>query len=1371
MTSEQHSGQSDTAHPGNLCVVGIGASAGGLDALNELFGALPEKTGMAFVIVQHLDPDHDTLLPELLTNRTGMSVVLASEGMELLPDTVYIIPPGSTLTTVEGRLHTGSFEEPRGQRTPIDTFFRSLAQNHRENAIGIILSGNGSDGTLGIKEIKECGGMALAQDPASAQYQSMPLSAIQTGLMDFVLVPEDMPQKLQTYDASKALLRPEQIDDKSDLIDSISTITAILRRVTGHDFRAYRRSTLARRILRRMNMLDVRDVAGYVALLQKDATEAESLFRDFLISVTHFFRDPEAFKVLATDVIPALVKENREMGLSSIRVWVPGCATGEEAYSIGMLLLDYCERHDIRMEIKIFATDIDLDALEVARRGSYPEGIVAQVEAPLLDRYFTRQGTRYRVSKGLRDIVIFSLHNLVKDPPFSRLDLISCRNLLIYLQTEEQRRLMRVLHYALRRQGFLFLGSSENAAAHSGLFRVTSKKHRIFRQREGKIGPPAHRHSTETTRPFYQSFTSPTAEQPEGSTQGRQIIERIILREYSPTCVVVDEGRQILFSSGKTSDYLRIPEGNISTNVIDMARRGLRLDLRAALHEAFRSRRTVEKGPVMLEMANGETHRITIVVRPIDEIDQGEMTLLVLFNDLGPIQVEEGEESDRVDETHPVVLHLEDELRSTREQLQTTIEELETTNEELKSSNEELLSMNEELQSSNEELQTSKEEIQSINEELYAVNAELNQKIEEVNQTNSDLQNLLQCTQIPTLFVNGRMEITRLTPEAGDLFRIIDGDVGRRIGDVRTKFGEVNIEGYITQVLETLTPYEKEVSVQEQGSSHIMRILPYRTVNNVIDGVVITFSNITFLRRAEAGERYLQAMFEYVPEGIMVVDAQSLTTQFISREGYRMLGREAEYYNEPLGEQYSPSTVLKADGVTEYDISELPIMRALKKGEIVSNEKMYFQSGEKLIPLITTAAPVLDDQGKTIAGVVTWRDISDIEATQQELSRSSEDYRIIASELESLYKYMPIGLAVIDEDLCYVRINKYMAEVHGMSIDDHIGQPVFDLMPEIRETVEPVLQRVFETGEPAIELDLTTPVLKGEQGSSERNTSYWSASYFRMPSAEGDHFYVVSIVRNVTQKREAEIALEESREELRRLNEGLEERVEKRTAQVRSLSAALALAERSERRRLSFLLHDDLQQILFGLEMKFQLLLQQTLATEGEISKERVQRELRDLGDTLLQAIQVTRTLSVELNPPLEHDSGVEPALQWIAGHMKQQYGLDVELEVEEDLRMPNVDMRALMVQLVRELLFNVVKHSGGLKARLQATSTLTDCITIVVEDQGEGFDAEAISGGEPGGLGLFSIRERVLIVGGSVDISSTTGKGTTITVTLPVFP
>jgi two-component system, chemotaxis family, CheB/CheR fusion protein len=824
-------------------IAALGASAGGLEAFEKFFNYMPSDAGIAFIVVQHLAPDHATALPELLAKYTHMPVEQARDRRQVAPNRVYIIPPNATLTIQNSILQVTAPTEARGHRTPIDSLFSSLAEDCGENAVCIMLSGTGTDGTLGLRAIKEFGGMAMAQTLESAKYDSILRSAIATGLVDHVLPVEEMPAKLMEYAGHLNSTNGNSDKIRAQIGTHLGKIHGLLRRRVGHDFSAYKETAIARRVGRRMKALQIETIDQYVQALEDQPEEADRLFKDLLIGVTHFFRDTEAFEVLAREVIPKLFEG--KTADDQVRACVVGCATGEEAYSIAILLSEHAATIDNSPTIKVFATDIDERGLEVARKGRYPASIVERLSPERLERFFNHQENAYQVKRELRELCIFTVHSFIKDPPFARQDLISCRNVMIYLGSDLQQKIIPLFHYALRSGGYLFLGPSESVSSRKELFQTLDKKHRIFKRKEMVPRPVVELPSPrDVSRPSLPGGLQAEAE-PNISKQ----LERIILQRYRPACVTVKENGDAVFFSGGMGRYLEPALGTPSVNVIIMAREGLRIPLRTALYKAVTTReRVVQQVPVQI---NGSVTQIDLTVEPIAEFAAANLFMIV-FEDVAPAASVPRQPFDA--QAEETIRHLEGELRAAHDQAQAMFEELESSNEELKSANEE-------YQSTNEELETSKEEAQSTNEELETVNNELTRRVTELDHSNSDLQNLNNSTQIASIFLDSELHIRNFTPAAGSVFHLIAGDIGRPITDLAAQFAGVDLI----------------VDICRGGGHYLVRIMPYRTVYNVIDGVVITFTDVTQLKQTEQvaadAKEYAESIVETVRQPLLVLDS------------------------------------------------------------------------------------------------------------------------------------------------------------------------------------------------------------------------------------------------------------------------------------------------------------------------------------------------------------------------------------------------------------------------------------------------------------------------------------------------------------------
>ena len=853
-----------------LAVAGLVASAGGLDAFKKFFAAMPADSGIAFVLIPHLDPTHESLMVELLTRHTSMPVVEAADGMAVEPNRVYIIPPNKNMTISGGVLRlTGPVERGNWQ-TSIDLFLRSLADDQQEKAICIILSGTGSHGTLGLTAIKAAGGMAMVQDPKTANYTPMPDSAIATGLADYVLPVEQMPDALVKYVQHGHVSRGRVVDAVDEDQEHLNQVLALLRARTQFDFHYYRKKTLGRRLARRMGLSRFDNVAEYLAHLREHPEEVKRLARDLLVSVTSFFRDPDAFSTLETEVIAPLIQAKDAD--APLRVWVPGCATGEEPYSLAMLLLEHQTAAQNSCRLQIFATDVDEHALAVARRGIYPEGIATDVSPKRLARFFTRVNeSAWQISKQVRETVTFAAQNLITDAPFSRMDLISCRNILIYLEPEIEKKIITLLHFSLKEGGYLFLGPSETVGRQTHLFEPVSKKWRIYR----RIGPARAdglQFPTMQTEPRH-AMPQP-ARLPHALPKFAELVHQSLLRRFGLACVVINRDYEVLHFAGPTEDYLVQPAGPPTQNLLSLARKPLEPKLRVVIRRAIRENAAQSiKGVIVRH--EGDIRRVNIEVEPLDAAKQTAGLLLISFHTQpNPSGEALNDARTRAEKAEPeLVRQLEQELETTRDDLQGTIEEMESANEELKASNEEVMSMNEELQSANEELETSKEELQSLNEELSTVNSQLHDKVTEVESASNDMANLLNATHIATVFLDAGLRIKLFTPPATRMFKLIATDVGRPIGDLVTRFTDDGLLREAQELLRDLTPREKEIPT-EDGRWCVRRIMPYRTLDNRIDGVVITFVDIT--ERKAASDAVIQRLAAIVENSVDAIFSKDL---------------------------------------------------------------------------------------------------------------------------------------------------------------------------------------------------------------------------------------------------------------------------------------------------------------------------------------------------------------------------------------------------------------------------------------------------------------------------------------------------------------
>ncbi len=834
-------------------IVGIGASAGGLEALELFLKNVPPESGLSFVIVQHLDPTHKGIMGELLQRSTTMPVAQITDRMLVEPDHVYIIPPNSDLSILHGVLHLLEPASPRGLRLPIDFFFRALAEDQHERSIGVILSGMGSDGTLGLRVIKENAGAVFVQSMASAKFDGMPRSAIEAGLADIVAPAEELAGRIITYLQHVPLLTTQKnITLKDTNLSNLEKIILLLRTTTGHDFSLYKKNTLYRRIERRMGLHQLNKITEYFRYLQTNSQETELLFKELLIGVTGFFRDPEVWEQLRNEVIPALFNAYPQ-GVT-LRAWTPACSTGEEAYSLAMVFREVLEKIQPtgHFALQIFATDLDQDAIEKARLGVFPPNVAGDVSKERLQRFFIQEERGYRISKAIREMVIFAPQNLVMDPPFTKLDLLTCRNLLIYLESDLQKKLLPLFHYSLNPGGILVLGTSESIGQSKDLFVSLPGKTRIYRREQNNMKmdkidfPPA----------FARSRVDIIAETPPEQTiptapNLQALTDELLLRRYSPAAVLATQRGDIVYISAKTGKYLEPTVGKANLNIFAMAREGLAGTLNEGFSRAVRDKTVVTLKSVKIG-TNGGTLVVDVIVQPLSEPSTMQGMVLIVFQDV-PIQLttKTGRKTQKDDAPDLRIDTLSKELRHSREEVQIIREEMQSSQEELKSANEELQSTNEELQSTNEELTTSKEEMQSMNEELQTVNHELTAKVDELSRASDDMKNLLNSTEIATLFLDDQLKVRRFTTSTVTLFKLIPGDAGRPITDLVSELDYPDLAKDAREVLNSLIAFERQVATRD-GRWYSVRIMPYRTQDNRIDGVVITFVDISEPKELEA---------------------------------------------------------------------------------------------------------------------------------------------------------------------------------------------------------------------------------------------------------------------------------------------------------------------------------------------------------------------------------------------------------------------------------------------------------------------------------------------------------------------------------------
>ena len=1102
-------------HESKFPVVGIGASAGGLEAFEKFFTNLPENSGMAFVIVQHLAPDHKSILTDLIGKFTSVPVCQIKQGMLLKTNNVYIIPPGKNIEISKGTFKLVEFEHPHGLRLPIDHFFKSLAKKLKTKAIGIILSGTGSDGTLGVRNIKESNGLVLAQSPESAKYDSMPLSAIQTGLVDFILDPEEMPSRLLAY--NKYLKNSDdQLDDNSEYQSNhLMKIFRYIKTRLGHDFSNYKQNTIIRRIHRRMSVLQINKIEDYLAFLSSDISESEILFKEFLIGVTNFFRDNDAFIELR-NTFTTLFENCKK--LETIRVWVPGCSTGEEAYSIAILLNEFAVQNRLNhYNIKIFATDIDKQAIEKARQAAFPESIIQDIPDEFIDKYFSKEQNYYTVNNAIRDMIVFAEQSIIKDPPFSKVDLISCRNVMIYLNGEMHEKLFQMFHYALNNNGFLFLGSSESVGKASNLFKVYSSKHKLYQ----KINVSSTNVIVNEVRTIPNNYMiEPKLEfkAKNVGTSNKEIIESFLLKDYTPPAVLVNQNFEIVFIKGKTANYLEPVQGEPSINILEMAKPDLRIDLSTALNTCVNSGKSHCERNVKVQIGKGY-QLLNICVHPVNENDESTKYLVVFEKIKEEASTPKVKESSS-EKNKKYISFLEDEVKRLKKQIQNVIHSAEATNEELKATNEELQSSNEELQSTNEELETSKEELQSINEELITVNSEYQNKIVELSKVNNDVSNLLSSTDIATIFLDLKLRIKNYTSRVNYFIDLIPSDVNRSIESFVNQLDYPDFIKDIKSVIRTLKTVEKEIT--SKSKCFICKILPYRTTDNVVDGVVITFVDITTRKENEEviklSEEKYKNLFEESLTGNFIVDGEGIFKEcnqaFLNIFGYNtkddIIGKNINIlYNLPDEFENIKKQLYEEGSLINYETK-----RKHKSGKcirIIENKIAIFNSSREITE---------------IKGYIF--DISARFEFETKLKKSEAKYRIL---FENMMDGFALHKIVLDEegkaiDYVFLEVNSAFEKQTGLNRNEIIGKKVTEILPGIENDPGKWIEKY---GKVALNMEEQ----RLEQFSEQLGKWYSVLAFSTVK------YQFATIFRDITKQKLDELALIESELKYRQLFENL----------------------------------------------------------------------------------------------------------------------------------------------------------------------------------------------------------------------------------------
>ncbi len=1333
-----------TGDASDFGVVGVCGSAGALEAFQILLDNLPTPLGLALVIVPHLDPSHPSLMAQLLASHTPMRVEEVADGVALAPDRVYVIPPGRFLAVANGRLLLSPVADgdasATGRQTVIDLFLRSLAEDLEHRALGVVLSGTGSLGTLGLREIKEHGGVTLVQDPASAGFDSMPRSAIAAGVADRVLSPKAIAGALVDYARrARASGHWRQGADADTEPEQLGAILALLRARTKYDFRCYRKGMLLRRVRRRMGLRQLTDLPEYVARLRSDGEELGLLFRDLLIGVTGFFRDPKAFEVLEQRVLDPLAR--RADGDRPVRIWVPGCASGEEAYSIAMLTIEAFARRQRRPNLQIFATDINDQALETARQGRYPKGIAADVSPRRLQRFFVEAGSdSYRVTKQLRDAVVFAPQNLISDAPFSKLDLVSCRNLLIYLEPEVQRQIVAVFHFALRPDGYLLLGPSEGVGQRTDLFATVSKRWRLFR----RAGPSR---SCDVLFPAASAPGDPrslTAErelEPALAKDVGLVAQRMLLDEYGPAAVLINRRYDILHLFGPIGRYLELSTGRATLDLMALLRQGLSTRLRGACQQVLR-----DQTPVVIDNArvkrDGGYVPVQVRVRLLREPRETQGLLLVSFVDVGPAksEAEPAAHGGKPGSDAALAQQLEQELKATREDLQSSIEEMESANEELKASNEEAMSMNEELQSANEELETSKEELQSLNEELSTVNSQLEQKIQELEHTNDDINNLLSGTEIATVFLDTEMRIKRFTPQSARLLNLRAGDTGRPLAEIAPNLRDDQLLAHALSVLEDLAPIETEI-LADDGTHYLRRIQPYRTRDNRIEGVVVTFIDITLRIAAEAAirsseERY-RMLFERSPMCLLEQDWSEVRRCLLAscpepeakladwvkehpEQAARCRGRvrlktinkaALRLLSAASAEQVSEASqrFFPLDPPSQYQA----LLDDLLRGRGGVHELATLTLEGTTIPTLLHAVPAFGHEGSLARVLVAVIDISERKAMERQLADREQ-------RLAAILDTVADGVIGIDRSGSIGEFNAAAERLFGCPARKAIGEP---------------LQRFLLPGPAQSEATDIVQMLDDQaaEGPQPRLCQGVRANGDRFPvemlGAEIDHLGIyVLLVRDISQRRELERQIIET--------------------------------STREQERIGQEIHDGLGQQLTAVA-----LLAAVLAGRLERAQRPEAGEARKLSDQVERALVDAKRVTQGLAPIGVAPERLIDALEVMADQVASSTGVRCEVHCDESVPITSPLITAHLYRIAQEAVNNSARH--GKPSRIEVRLARREgMLRLSVRDDGHWATRRK---GEPGGLGLHIMGYRASILGGTLTVRPQPEGGTLMLCEIPL--
>ncbi len=1312
LSSSKHSANEQSGFP----IVGIVASAGGLDAFKSFFAELPINCGMSFVLVPHLDAKHKSSMVELLSRQTAMPIVEVMDGMSIEINTAYVIPPNYYLSLSQGKLRLSELPQPIGAQTAIDFFLRSLATDQGEKAIGIVLSGTGSHGTLGIREIKRCGGMAMVQSPESAEFDQMPRNAIETGLVDFVLPPALMPETLLRYIRHPYLNRSEDHFVVSpNTIEQLNLVLELIRSKTKYDFRSYRTNMILRRIERRMGLVQADDLAKYIKLLQSNPVEVDALCRDFLIGVTAFFREPEAFSFLESELFPAMVAKQRDD--LPLRVWVPSCATGEEAYSLAILLLEAFEKAGKSSQLQIFASDINQRSIDFARKGIYPSSIAVDVSVERLNKYFvTFDESHVQVCKRLRDAIVFSTQNVIHDAPFSKLDLISCRNLMIYLEPETQQKLISLFHYALIENGHLLLGPAETIGRAVNLFEPLSKKWRIYRRigpgSTGVFGATGDKSKESTIRQSTESSMLPIRKSFKELTEAT-------LREFTPAAVLVNQRYEVLYVSGSIVDYLEFPTGELSTDLLVMARAGLRTRLRSVCHKAITQHVTVTDHHARVQR-NGVYVACSITARPIMETSGSDEMVLVVLQDhpfalvstmASTINNEGNTLTDSPVDAPKLVQLLEFELKSTREELQNSIEEMESANEE--------------LQSSNEELESSKEELQSLNEELSTVNCQLLEKVSELDRSNSEITGLMASTEIATLYLDSNLRIKRFTNPTVALFSLVPADEGRDIRDFASQIEDDSFLDDCKRVLQHQEAIEAEIFTKDR-QCFLRRVSPYRTAQNRSEGVVVTFVDLTARKRIEAEQRERDAcfreIFEHAATGIAIVSLEGMFEKcnpaFCKLVGYtdaelRRLNLMALIHPEDRS-RYSDS--LKAIQSNEAESFEIETRYIQKNGTNV------------LVRKFVSALPNGSGQTDNFMALVT--DISVQNRTLAALRQSEERIRTILKTASD-------AIITIDNQGIIDSVNRSTETIFGYTNSEMVGKNISMLMPQpYQREHDGYIKRFLSGGEPRI-------IGRGREVICQRKDG--STFPADLAVSQVDHLGLFTgILRDISGRKQ----------------------LEKHILEIAA----------EEQRRIGLELHDGTQQELTGLSL-YANALQETISGASQTHNDSLAvwqfqaaefQRLKSIAELLSKRLAETnqhvRDLAHGIMPIQIDAEGLRSALMDLTKSINSNENIHCDFQYDAEIAIASNTTATHLYRIAQEAVSNALRHGSANQIQINL-SLRDDRIVLEVCDNGVGIENEAGVSGDPAikGLGMQTMEYRASLIGGHVGVQRRQGGGTIV--------